>query len=443
MSQIHIIPFDVGYVFFDVLNTDNSKNLKMAESFISELSGFYNDSPICISNNIKLTFSPFIDKKKTIANCNFINGDKADHAICVAKLSDCMECYLLANGIGVFVIADIGGKALIPYKSEIKGLHPALVASFQKRISQSSLLGRKKDDISLFPEEERLMLEFRNVCWTLIKKVASRFKIRPVRTYSSNSNYKFQVLSYVLKIYVLNQSEISEKEQNYLMYASVPKLTGKKDLFYEAQKRMEEYASLHEECCIKTGSDKLLFSWSGVCILLDDNCQSFEELTSNSIICSVIRTEIYIQSRWFIGDNSLDNAKKNYNMTLEDLQRVESLLEYYAAEIENEISANMSTMQKEIVKKVVETSAIKSLYDSVLRQVCMQRRIKSARDMDRKKKNTLIVNSFLAIFTASSLYKTVSEIIEKDFSTKNILIFIAMLVVAIGTILVNYYNSYE
>lgn len=37
VPQIHIIPFDLGVVFFDVLAIDNSKNLLFAEDFCDEM----------------------------------------------------------------------------------------------------------------------------------------------------------------------------------------------------------------------------------------------------------------------------------------------------------------------------------------------------------------------------------------------------------------------
>ena len=126
---------------------------------------------------------------------------------------------------------------------------------------------------------------------------------------------------------------------------------------------------------------------------------------------------------------------------MEELQRIESLTEFYQAELDNEISANMNTLQKNILSKVVETSSVKPLYKSVLSQIQTQRKIKVAHDQDAKKRNSLILNLFMAIFTASSLFKTLLDIINDSFSKTNIFLFGAMMVLAIGTVLFDYYNN--
>lgn len=109
--------------------------------------------------------------------------------------------------------------------------------------------------------------------------------------------------------------------------------------------------------------------------------------------------------------------------------------------MDNEISANMNTLQKNILSKVVETSSVKPLYKSVLSQIQTQRKIKVAHDQDVKKRNSLILNLFMAIFTASSLFKTLLDIINDSFSKTNIVLFGTMLALAVGTILFDYYNN--
>ena len=47
----------------------------------------------------------------------------------------------------------------------------------------------------------------------------------------------------------------------------------------------------------------------------------------------------------------------------------------------------------------------------------------------------------MAIFTASSLFKTLLDIINDSFSKTNIALFGAMLALAVGTILFDYYNN--
>ena len=83
---------------------------------------------------------------------------------------------------------------------------------------------------------------------------------------------------------------------------------------------------------------------------------------------------------------------------------------------------------------------MKQLYKSVLSQIATQKKMKDAHYQDKKRKNKLIVDLFLAVFTASSLYKTVNDIVKGEFTWVNWVIFGAMMALAVGTIIFNYKN---
>ena len=137
----------------------------------------------------------------------------------------------------------------------------------------------------------------------------------------------------------------------------------------------------------------------------------------------------------------MDNVNKNSSYSMETLQRLASLIEFSQAEIESDISANMNTLYKKILNQVVITSEVKQLYKSVANQINTQKKIKEAQYQDKKRKNKLIVDLFLAVFSASSLYKTISDLVYGSFSWVNWLLFGAMSLVAVGTIIFNYKNK--
>lgn len=152
----------------------------------------------------------------------------------------------------------------------------------------------------------------------------------------------------------------------------------------------------------------------------------------------LIKQEFYVQSRWYIADNSIDNALKSFNNKTLGLRRIEGLIEHYDSEINNQTSANMSTAEKEILKKLITTSEIKSVYASAKRQIQLQRKLNEDHDNDVRKRSSLILSIFMAIFTASSLYSTIYDILEQS---KNLSIFISMLVIAIVAVLMDYLNK--
>ena len=234
---------------------------------------------------------------------------------------------------------------------------------------------------------------------------------------------------------------MTDKEINYLMYSPFPKNIKGKEIYNEIQKAIEDSTSSYNEVVVNSGHSKLHFSWSAVAAILPTDICSYSDIVESPELSTLVKAEIYVQSRWFIADNSMDNANKSINCKLEGLQRIESLMEFYQAELDNEISANMNTLYKNVVQKVIETSSVKTLFKYVLSQIQTQRKIKSAHDQDRKKRNTLMANLLMAIFTASSLFKTVIDIINNEFSITNIIIFITIMIIATGTILIDYYNK--
>ena len=106
-SQIHIIPFDIGLAFVDVLAVDNTKNLLFAQEFIQTLSERVNalGTGIEMYDNLEITYSD-----KTIIKYSFKNKEIAEDTICYARLKENLYCYILTSGVAVFVLAGNWGR---------------------------------------------------------------------------------------------------------------------------------------------------------------------------------------------------------------------------------------------------------------------------------------------------------------------------------------------
>ena len=153
---------------------------------------------------------------------------------------------------------------------------------------------------------------------------------------------------------------------------------------------------------------------------------------------TLLRAENFVQSRWTVADNSMDNVNKQNKCDIEGMQRLAGIIEFYQAEIDNAISANMQTLQKIILQKIIDTSNVKYLYKSVLQQITTQIKIKE--ELYRKKtvRSRFVVDLFLAIFTAASLSKTIIDIRNQEFNIVNICMFIGSLLLAICGVCINY-----
>ena len=439
VPQIHIIPFDLGVVFYDVLTIDNSKNILFAKSFCDELAQESTNRSwkltelFQIRGNIKHRKNqvPFvIDYKK----CDF-----ADQAICKAELRPDLFCYILSNGVGIFEFIDLECSALKDTDTSVGISTKPFVANYQRKVTQSTILN-KASFKDVCPEVEEQMLIFREICWKLVAEGVKRKKIKHLRPFSSNINYKATGLSYVLTIYLFNDGEISEREMNNLLCSSMFSKVVNQESWERIDKEIKNTDATDNPYVIDGSVAKVYASWSAVAVVSSKPFQTIDDLRNNEAITQLIKVEAYVQSRWFVADNSMDNVNKDSTASMESLQRIASLMEFCQAELDNEISANMGTLQKNLLKLVVETSSVKQLYKSVLNQIKTQLKIKEAHNTDKKRKNRLIADLFLAVFSASSLYKTILDLIEGQFGWLNWVIFGAMMIVAVGTIIFNYKN---
>ena len=411
IEQIHIIPFDLGCVFYDSLSINNSKNLAFAKAFNKQLM-----EECKKHDNIELKCLG-----KTITGIKYNNNDLAESAVCIANLMPHLKCYVLANGVGVFVLADFDGKALKNTDSAIYKYSKALIANYQKKITQATILNRF-DGEDVMPEEERVMLKFREICWRIVAEGAKKRKIQHTRKYSGSKAYKADGLSYVLTIYLIKENELTGNEFNHLMRSTVFSMATDKNEWANIHKTIIETECEDSATTLKIGDTPTYYSWSAVAVEVKHDIKTYEEIVQDPIISVLLKAELYVQSRWFIADNSMDNINKNADCSMESLQRLASLIEFSQAELENDISANMNTLYKKVLNQVVITSEVKQLYKSVASQINTQKKIKEAHYQDKKKKNRLIADLFLAIFSASSLYKTIWDL-------------------AMGTIIFNYKNK--
>lgn len=440
VPQIHIIPFDLGVVFYDVLAIDNSKNLLFAEKFCEQLEKHSKEN----NWTFKKLFDINGDKKKRKRliplTINYRRNDFADQTICKVTLDENLICYILSSGVGIFEFADLTCKAMKDTDVSIGNYSKALIANYQKKVTQSTILN-KADFPDVCPEIEKAMLVFRELCWGIVLDGVKHHKIKHIRPFSGNVNYKTMGLSYVLTIYIFNKDEITESELNHLlcssMFAKVVDSQNWKDIDNKIKVTQANEKPYIMDCGVAT----VYASWSAVAVVTSKKIENVEDIRQNEALTNLLKVEAYVQSRWFVADNSMDNVNKDSTASMESLQRIASLMEFCQAELDNEISANMSTIQKNLLKLVVETSSVKQLYKSVLNQIRTQLKIKEAHYQDKRRRNKLIADLFLAIFSASSLYKTVLDLIKGSFNWVNWLIFGAMLVVAIGTIIFNYKNK--
>lgn len=434
-NQIHMIPFDTGTAFVDVLSFDNGKNRRFAVKFVDALKIYYRDfSGVEVIDNLD---RHACGKGET--EVKPAGNSLCDNAVCIVKFSPQLHCYVLSSGVGVFMLADTGDWAEAE-NEEFKFQSATLRANYRKKRAQILLLNEDYET-NVFGGVKRIMLEFRRLCWKIVREGIRKKEALVHREYSGSEKYKRAGLSYVLTVYQFKCTEITRREMEHLMYSPVLANVLDKNKWSVIEAAVGEEAAYQNLSGFKAGEDELYFSWSAVGLLTPVVAETLDDLTASVTLSALIKAEFYVQSRWFIADNALDNVNANDKLGLEKLQRIESLIELEQAELENEISANMQTIYKKILKPIIVTSEIKQLHRSVLCRIQMQKRLMQARIDDKRGKNRLMVNCFLAVFTASSLYKTVTDLLANEFSWPNIILFGSMLLVAVGTVVFEHLNK--
>ena len=432
IGQIHIIPFDLGMVFYDEVSLDNTKNIELAEKFTEKMNEY------CSQYNYKLQKNFGVEnignKKK---DYKFNRFDYARHCIFHVTISDELICYIISSGVGVFILNDLEGKYLddsVLEKINENDYNPALIARYQKEYMQGQILSCCND--SKLKDINLIMLNFKRECWKTMAKLLKEMKLNMLRPYSACENYKSKGFSYVLTMYIINKNNVRLEDQNFLLYSTILKSNLEPSKWDETNKKINADLEVKPVLVKESESSSAYFSWSAVSLYLD-RYYSIKELLALDIYKNMLKAEIYVQTRWFVGDNTLDNVRGKY-YNLEKIERLIGLLQLTSSELDNETSANMNSFYKDIVKCIIETSSIKSLYKSASAQLVVQRNIKNAQYERAKSKNRLILNLILSIFTAISLAKTIKEFLDGDHSVRNWIIFGVTIVLAILIIVVNY-----
>ncbi len=230
------------------------------------------------------------------------------------------------------------------------------------------------------------MLRFREDCWRIVSEGESRSRIYRPRKFSGSKAYKADGLSYVLTIYLLLQNDLCANEINHLMRSTV----FSKVLDSSQWDKINDTV-MNTECedcpsSLRIGDVNTYYSWSAVAVEVKDSPSTFDDIIDNPIVSTLLRAELYIQSRWFVADNSMDNANRDSHCNMESLQRIASFIEFSQAELESDISANMNTLYKRILEHVATTSEVKQLYKSVASQIRTQKKDKRGSVSRYKKK---------------------------------------------------------
>lgn len=357
-SVVRLIPFDLGYSFLE-FEYSNAQN---RDDFLEKL-----------KQEMQRIGLEFIVRKK--------------HIICEIVLTPNIKCYILDYGAGVFEIHNF----LPPEQQEVNdffGIDTVFSLYYNKKRGEHSLLDAENETHQKITE------------LTKIVRKCIKTNIRPV---SADSEYKDDGFSYVLSIY--NMDEVNEKEIDVLMSPSLLSSIENRNKWEMIKKNVNNYIpSFHNEYDTCNYSDKstIVTSWSAVAVIGAD----WKEVSLD-----VINYEISLQAAWFLYDAITDNIHETHFENVE-LQRIRSIITNIDLEIENIISANMSTNKKRAMEAIYNSSGIDTVKKKLMLLLDNRIAIEEAKSNEQQKKYGIITEILLVLFTLVSIYEPVKNLID-------------------------------
>lgn len=191
-----------------------------------------------------------------------------------------------------------------------------------------------------------------------------------------------------------------------------------KKKWQDIKKKISHYQPQGYNTELYNEKSSVMASWSSVGVLGSDTTEA---------ITKVIDYEVGLQSCWFLYDAIADNLKNAYLSSL-DLQRCKNIATNVFLEISGNLSANVSTNEKNAMKIIEATSGLKTIKEK------SEQMLKNMIDIEETKTNIthsingIVTEILLALFALIQIYEPIKNLIRGKFTeTDAIVVFILVL----------------
>jgi len=473
-EELRFIPFDIGYMFYDMYTPSNIDNFTFWKRFSQELFDVKSDrEDKKFSNLIKDVTSKKIDpdlssfeykenfkkeedlkhetKSKVLKPHTFIWDEKIlkdkpylkdiPDCLCEVRLLDNLYCYILKSGLAVFVLGCFNNDALEESKNNNQtfamrlhkwNLTNAILKTDVKNINDPNLY---KD---ILAKEIKAMNDFKELCWSIANKVKF-YKWTCKRASTGNPEFKHYGFSFSNSMFLCHNN-ITPQNIAYLQDSSV--LINNPDSKEGAKKCIDEikhYKKVpNKENEINTYDFDISFAWNGEIVNCKDKSankiERISDLYKFNEIKFLIAVEINITAKYFIADNCVGNSIENQSPDIADWQTVQGMLESYASDLDNTTSSDLPSFYLLVQSKIITTSKIKDLYKSVCSKInSLKEKRKqidkklSIREESRGKRILLVVQILIALFAGAATGKTIVDVISAQYKGWYLAIFIFVL----------------
>ena len=145
-----------------------------------------------------------------------------------------------------------------------------------------------------------------------------------------------------------------------------------------------------------------------------------------------------------MGDVAIDNFKFK-RVSFENVVKTQAMVDIVKAELNNNTSANMTSFNRKVLNECIETSGIKQVYNLTSKQLKIQKQLIETRMSNKVRRNKLIIDLFVAIFTGASLYKAIMEAKNSSggWDWAAFAIFLVCVLIAVGIVIINHFGEIQ
>lgn len=145
-----------------------------------------------------------------------------------------------------------------------------------------------------------------------------------------------------------------------------------------------------------------------------------------------------------MGDAAIDNFKFK-RASLENVVKTQAMVDIVKAELNNNTSANKTSFNRKVLNECIETFGIKQVYNSTSEQIKIQKQLIETRISNKVRRNKLIIDLFVAIFTGASLYKAIMEAKNSSggWDWASFAIFLVCVLIAVGIVIINHFGEIQ
>lgn len=422
----HVIPMDIGVIFYDSANSAlvgdaQLYSLVNSEILLADKNDYSSDdwdTLIKIHDFLKkvkraIRRSPFEDISTAVISSSYPGITGCILHICFRTG---LQLHICLNGTAVF----------FEYGDDIEFTDEAYFSIPMFRERQEY-----EDDYCIneeVSERKRVVYEVADILWACADKKD--------RAFSGSSRFRNHGISYVLCISVIDIPNFNivhiDDQLRKNCYALI-ETSAFNNIYDEEQWPLIKNkidSDNFSEMKFKQLSESLAYadSWSGVVVVgdIEKNSHALDWL---------IEAEVYLQSRWLLYEAISEDIMRKKNSSIE-LQKIKNIVELSRMKLANDISSNMEQARHELRASLIKSSDIDMIYSRMHAVLDNQLKLSVMEDNKRKERYSLISEASLFVMAVIECLEVIKGFITQEtIELSDIIIFVLIAAISVFGVL--------